>query len=67
MSFPNLSALAVRERSLTLFFMLLALASGAYAFLSLGRAEDPAFKIRALVVSAIWPGKRLPGLVGSTW
>jgi multidrug efflux pump subunit AcrB len=56
MSFPNLSALAVRERSLTLFFMLLALASGAYAFLSLGRAEDPAFKIRALVVSAIWPG-----------
>jgi multidrug efflux pump subunit AcrB len=56
MNFPNLSALSVRERSLTLFFMLLALASGVYAFLSLGRAEDPAFKIRALVVSAIWPG-----------
>ncbi|GIX00227.1 MAG: cation efflux system protein [Pirellulaceae bacterium] len=56
MKFPNLSALAVREGSVTLFFLLLSIGGGIYAFLSLGRAEDPAFKIRALVVSAIWPG-----------
>lgn len=56
MSFPNLSALAVRERSVTLFFILLSVFAGLYAFLSLGRAEDPAFTVRVMVVSAIWPG-----------
>ncbi|ENO87142.1 efflux RND transporter permease subunit [Thauera linaloolentis] len=56
MSFPNLSALAVRERSVTLFFLVLAVLAGAYAFLSLGRAEDPAFTMRVLVVNAVWPG-----------
>ena len=56
MSFPNLSALAVRERAVTLFFLLLAMLGGIYAFLSLGRAEDPAFTVRVMVVSAVWPG-----------
>lgn len=56
MSFPNLSAWAVRERSLTLFFMLLSMLAGVQAFLSLGRAEDPAFVVRAMMVSAVWPG-----------
>ncbi|WP_068638559.1 efflux RND transporter permease subunit [Thauera butanivorans] len=56
MSFPNLSALAVRERSVTLFFLILAVLAGVYAFLSLGRAEDPAFTMRVLVVNAVWPG-----------
>lgn len=55
MSF-NLSVLAVRERAITLFFILLAFIGGTWAFLSLGRAEDPSFTIRALVVSAYWPG-----------
>jgi multidrug efflux pump subunit AcrB len=55
-SFPNLSALAVRERALTLFFLILAVIAGVYAFLSLGRAEDPAFTVRALVVNVVWPG-----------
>lgn len=56
MSFPNLSALAVRERAVTLFFILLSVAAGLYSFLSLGRAEDPAFTVRVMVVSAVWPG-----------
>ncbi|MBV2135056.1 efflux RND transporter permease subunit [Pseudomonas sp. MAP12] len=56
MSFPNLSALAVRERSVTLFLLILAVLSGTYAFLALGRAEDPAFTVRAMVVTAVWPG-----------
>jgi multidrug efflux pump subunit AcrB len=56
MSFPNLSALAVRERAVTLFFLLLSVAAGLYAFSSLGRAEDPAFTVRVMVVNAIWPG-----------
>src|SRR5690606_7335133 len=56
MSFPNLSALAVRESALTLFFLILSVAMGVYAFLSLGRAEDPAFTVRVMMVSAVWPG-----------
>lgn len=56
MSFPNLSALAVRERAVTLFFLILAVIGGVYAFLSLGRAEDPSFTVRVMMVSAVWPG-----------
>lgn len=56
MSFPNLSALAVRERAVTLFFLILAVVAGVYAFLALGRAEDPSFTVRAMVVTAVWPG-----------
>ncbi len=56
MSFPNLSALAVRERSVTLFFILFSIVAGIYAFSSLGRAEDPAFTVRIMVVSVLWPG-----------
>ncbi len=56
MSSFNLSALAVRERAVTLFLIILAAAAGAIAFLSLGRAEDPAFTVRVMVVSALWPG-----------
>jgi len=56
MSFPNLSALSVRERSVTLFFLLLSIFAGIYSFNSLGRAEDPSFTVRVMVVSVIWPG-----------
>ena len=56
MSFPNLSALAVRERSITLFFLILSVIAGLYAFSSMGRAEDPAFTVRAMTVQVGWPG-----------
>ncbi|MBY4612548.1 efflux RND transporter permease subunit [Rhizobium redzepovicii] len=52
----NLSALAVRERAVTLFFIVLLAAAGAYAFVKLGRAEDPSFTIKTLTVTAVWPG-----------
>lgn len=52
----NLSALAVRERSVTLFFILVTALAGLLSFFELGRAEDPAFTVRVLVVSALWPG-----------
>jgi len=39
----NLSALAVRERSVTLFFLLGMVIAGALAYFKLGRAEDPSF------------------------
>jgi multidrug efflux pump subunit AcrB len=52
----NLTALAVRERQVALFFLLIALAAGLLSFLRLGRAEDPAFTVRIAVVTALWPG-----------
>ncbi|ANL30971.1 acriflavin resistance protein (plasmid) [Rhizobium phaseoli] len=52
----NLSALAVRERAVTLFFIVLLAAAGAYAFVKLGRAEDPSFTIKTLTVTTVWPG-----------
>lgn len=52
MSGPNLSAFAVRERSLTLFLMLAVALAGLWAFLKIGRAEDPDFTIKTMVVTA---------------
>ena len=52
----NLSALAVRERAVTLYFILMVALVGVYAFVSLGRAEDPSFTIKVMVVTAQWPG-----------
>ena len=52
----NLSALAVRERSITLFLILLISAAGILAFFKLGRAEDPPFTIKQMTVITAWPG-----------
>jgi len=52
----NLSALAVRERAVTLFLILAVAIAGGYAFFKLGRAEDPSFTIKVLTVTAAWPG-----------
>jgi multidrug efflux pump subunit AcrB len=52
----NLSALAVRERAVTLFLIIAVAVAGTIAFLKLGRAEDPAFTIKVLTVTTAWPG-----------
>ncbi len=52
----NLSALAVRERAVTLFLILAIVVAGTYAFFKLGRAEDPSFTIKSLTVTTAWPG-----------
>lgn len=52
----NLSALAVRERSITLFLIVLISIAGALAFLKLGRAEDPPFTVKQMTVVTAWPG-----------
>jgi multidrug efflux pump subunit AcrB len=52
----NLSALAVREKSVTLFFLMAIIMAGIVAFNSIGRAEDPAFTIKTFTVAAVWPG-----------
>jgi multidrug efflux pump subunit AcrB len=55
----NLSAWSIRNRSIVLFLMIGSLIAGSLTFLRLGRAEDPAFTIRTMVVQAQWPGATL--------
>jgi len=52
----NLSDWGVRNGALTLFLILMLGAAGAMAYLRLGRAEDPGFTIKVMVVTAAWPG-----------
>ena len=59
MSGFNLSDWAIRHRSVTLFIMLAVLVAGVSSFYKLGRAEDPPFTFRTMVVKAIWPGATL--------
>src|SRR4029079_3784046 len=56
MSGFNLSARAVRERSVTLFLLLAIAVAGVIAFFQLGRAEDPSFTIKQMTVVTAWPG-----------
>ncbi|WP_260958720.1 efflux RND transporter permease subunit [Pseudomonas citri] len=52
----NLSALAVRERAITVFLIFLIAVAGTLAFFKLGRAEDPPFTVKQLTVISAWPG-----------
>jgi multidrug efflux pump subunit AcrB len=52
----NLSALAVRESSITLFLIIALAVIGVFSYLDLGRAEDPPFTAKVLTVAAAWPG-----------
>ena len=52
----NLSRWAITHRALTLFAILLMAAAGVFAYFNLGRAEDPSFTIKVMVVSVAWPG-----------
>lgn len=56
MSGFNLSALAVRERSITVFLILLVSLAGVVSFFKLGRAEDPAFTVKMMTIVTAWPG-----------
>src|SRR5688572_13619265 len=52
----NLSAWAIAHGNFAAFLMVLLLAAGGYAFLTLGQKEDPDFTFRAMVVQVVWPG-----------
>jgi multidrug efflux pump subunit AcrB len=52
----NLSAWAVAHPALILFLIATFGLAGFLSYRSLGRAEDPSFTIKVVIVSAIWPG-----------
>ena len=55
----NLSEWSIRNRSVVIYLMIMIMAAGTLTFLHLGRAEDPVFTIRTMVVQAQWPGATL--------
>jgi multidrug efflux pump subunit AcrB len=52
----NLSGWALSQRSLVIYFMIIAVAAGVLSYYRLGRSEDPVFIIKTMVVQAAWPG-----------
>ena len=56
MSRFNLSAWAVAHPALMMFLIVMLGAAGLFFYRSLGRAEDPSFTIKVVVVTAMWPG-----------
>jgi multidrug efflux pump len=52
----NLSEWAITHRALVLFTILLLGAAGVFSYFNLGRAEDPSFTIKVMVVNVSWPG-----------
>ena len=52
----NLSEWALKHRSLTIYLMIVVVIAGVLSFFRLGRAEDPTFIIKTMVVQAAWPG-----------
>ena len=52
----NLSLWSVTNPAVMLFAIIIALVAGTLAYVSLGRAEDPTFTIKTMVVQAVWPG-----------
>lgn len=52
----DLSQWALRNRSLVVYFMIIAVLAGLVSYNRLGRAEDPTFVIKTMVVQAAWPG-----------
>jgi multidrug efflux pump subunit AcrB len=52
----NLSAWAVAHPALMLFLIAMITGAGLLSYRGLGRAEDPSFTIKVVVVTAVWPG-----------
>jgi len=52
----NLSQWAITHRALVLFMIIVLGAGGIYSYFNLGRAEDPSFTIKVMIVNVAWPG-----------
>jgi multidrug efflux pump len=52
----NLSEWALGNRSLVIFFMVLAAVIGTQAYFDLGQSEDPPFTFHAMLIQTSWPG-----------
>jgi multidrug efflux pump len=53
---PNLSAWALTHQQMVLFLIVVLTGAGVLSYLNLGRAEDPDFTFKVMVVRTLWPG-----------
>ena len=63
MSGINLSEWALKHRSFTVFIMIAVTLAGLTSYLRLGRAEDPPFTFRTMIVQASWPGATMDDML----
>ena len=52
----NLSAWALAHQQMVLFLIIVLMGAGVISYLNLGRAEDPDFTFKVMVVRTLWPG-----------
>jgi len=53
---PNLSAWALTHQQMVLYLIIVLTAAGVISYFNLGRAEDPDFTFKVMVVRTLWPG-----------
>ncbi|MFA5242999.1 MAG: efflux RND transporter permease subunit [Sulfuricella sp.] len=56
MKAPNLSEWSLTHPSMVLYLIIVLMAAGALSYFKLGRAEDPDFTFKVMVVRTLWPG-----------
>ena len=52
----NLSELALKNKVLVWYFIVIVAIAGVFSYMKLGRMEDPAYTVRQMVVTVAWPG-----------
>ncbi len=53
---PNLSAWALRHQQMVVYLIIVLMAAGTLSYFKLGRAEDPDFTFKVMVVRTLWQG-----------
>ncbi len=56
MKTPNLSEWAIRHQSMVVYLMAVLMLAGVFSYFKLGRAEDPDFTFKVMVINTPWPG-----------
>jgi multidrug efflux pump len=56
MKLPNLSEWSLTHQQMVLYLIIVLMAAGVISYLNLGRAEDPDFTFKVMVVRTLWPG-----------
>ncbi len=56
MKLPNLSEWALKHQSMVVYLIITLSIAGVLSYLNLGRAEDPNFTFKVMVVRTLWPG-----------
>ena len=56
MTHLNLSEWALRHRSMVAYLIIVLMIGGVLSYFKLGRAEDPDFTFKVMVVRTLWPG-----------